>query len=436
MNHGEVANDDAGPAREAVYRKVLGRLMPFLMVCYLFAYIDRSNIGLAKLGFMHELGFDEAVYGLAGGFFYLGYTLFSVPSNLMVARIGVRKSLLRMMCAWGIFSAALALVSSPIEFYVLRFLVGAAEAAFLPGVLLFLSRWAPQSRRARFNAFFLAAIPISGVVGGPLGALILSQTDGLGGWAGWRWLFVVEGLPAAILGVVAWRYLRERPQDAPWLDEAEKAQIAADIDAESRDRAGHARHGSTWRALLDRRFLALAPMSVAAIAGSAAIGLWFPSMLRAAGVADATWVALLTTLPYAVAIAAQYLVARSSDRTGERRWHSAGPVLVAALAWLLVPQASHNVPLLLGLMTIIAMGTFAVTGPFWSMPTALLSGTAAAAGIATISTCGGLGAFFAPAIVGMLAKSQSFDAGAWFYAGLLAAGALALLAGTAGKQPA
>lgn len=414
---------------DRAYRKVLWRLMPFLICCYIAAYIDRSNIGLARLGFMHDLGFNEAVYGTAGGLFYLAYSLSGVPSNLMIAKWGARRSLLLIMMAWGIFSAAMAFMQTPLHFYAARILIGAAEAGFLPGVLLFLRRWAPESRRARFNALFLAAIPISGVIGGPLGGWIMTGFDGAQGMAGWRWLFLVEGIPSCILGLAAFLYLSERPREARWLSPQAREAIEADIERQTPARA--LTKTGLGAALSDPRFFALIPMSVSAIAGSAAIGLWLPTIIKQAGVKEVGTVGLLSAIPYAVAMIAQYLTARRSDRHGERRWHSAVPIAIAGAAWLLLPRVQHDATAALVLMSVIAAGTFAITGPFWTMPARTLPPTAAAAGIAAVSICGGLGAFVSPLIVGRLAdKAHAIGAGAIYYGVLLLVSAAILVLGT------
>jgi sugar phosphate permease len=418
------AIDGRGP-----YRAVFWRLIPFLMLCYIVAYIDRSNIGLAKLQFMHDLKMSEAVYGIAGGAFYLGYSLFGIPANLMLARKGARVSLFAIMVLWGIFSTGLAFVSQPGSFYALRFLVGAAEAGFLPGVLLYLSRWVPQSRRARFNALFLAAIPISGVIGGPLGGYVMHGFNSVGSFKGWQWMFILEGLPSCVLGLAVFLCLDERPEDARWLTSAEKKLIRQDLDHEGNSPVK--RHISIWPAFRDRRFLALVAMAISAIVGSAAIGLWLPTILRQTGVVDVRSVGMLIAIPYAVAIFVQFLVARSSDRCAERRWHSAISIFVAAAGWALLPLVTHSAWLSVAIAIIIAAGTFAVTGPFWAMPTALLSGTAAAGGLAVITTFSGIAAFLSPLLVGWLSdRTHSMAAGEYYYAFITFAGGVTLLVGT------
>lgn len=416
------------------YRRVFWRLMPVLMLCYVLNYLDRSNIGLAKLAFMKDLGMPETAYGLAGGAFYLGYISLGVPVNIALGRIGARKSLLLIMLFWGLFSALLAFITTPLHFYILRFLIGVSETGFLPAVLLYLSHWVPQSQRARFNGIFLAAIAIAGLIGGPLGGYILSHANGVLGLKAWQLLFLIEGLPACAMGVAVFFYLRERPADAPWLDQAQKDRIAADLASSS---SRQAVHGALWQALGDRHFWALVVIAMAGSIGTSAIGLWLPSIIHETGIADVMRVGLLSTIPYAVAVVMQFLNARHSDRSGERRWHAAGPLMIAAVGWCVMPSLSHDPWASIAVMTLVASATFSFTGPFWSMPTAMLSGTAAAGGLGFITTMLGLGSFVSPVLVGWLTdRTHSFTAGEYFYAAVLLFGGAVLILGTRGRQPA
>lgn len=410
------------------YRIVFWRLMPALMLCYILNYLDRSNIGLAKLAFMKDLGMPEAAYGLAGGAFYLGYISLGVPVNIALGRIGARKSLLLIMLFWGLFSALLAFITTPLHFYILRFLIGVAETGFLPAVLLYLSHWVPQSQRARFNGIFLAAIALAGLIGGPLGGYILSRADGVLGLKGWQLLFLIEGLPACVMGIVVFFYLRERPGDAAWLDGAQKKQIEKDLLVSSPGR--HA-HGGLSQALRDRRFWALVVIAMAGSIGTSGIGLWLPTIIHETGIADIMAVGLLSAIPYAAAVVIQFLNARHSDRTGERRWHAAGPLMVAGAGWGLMPLLAHAPWASIVVMTLVTSATFSFTGPFWSMPTALLSGTAAAGGLGFITTMLGLGSFITPVLVGWLSdRTHSFASGEYFYGAVLLLGGMALILGT------
>jgi MFS family permease len=416
-----------GPA--ATYRTVFWRLMPVLMFCYILNYLDRSNIGLAKLAFMKDLGMPETAYGLAGGAFYLGYISLGVPVNIALGRIGARKSLLLIMLFWGLFSALLAFITTPLHFYILRFLIGVSETGFLPAVLLYLSRWIPQSQRARFNGIFLAAIAIAGLIGGPLGGTILSRADGAFGLKGWQLLFLIEGLPACAMGIVVFFYLRERPSDASWLNAAQKRQIENDLALAPA--GGRAVHATLRQAFHDRRFWALVAIAMAGSIGTSGIGLWLPTIIHETGIADVMMVGLLSAIPYAAAIVIQFLNARHSDQTGERRWHAAGPLMIAAAGWFLMPFLAHDPWTSIAVMTLVAAATFAFTGPFWSMPTAMLSGPAAAGGLGFITTMLGLGSFVSPVLVGWLSdRTHSFAAGEYFYAAVLLLGGCALILGT------
>ncbi len=412
---------------EAVYTRIFWRLMPVLMLCYILNYLDRSNIGLAKLAFMQDLRMPETAYGLAAGAFYLGYVVLGVPVNIWLGRIGARRGLLLIMLSWGLLSAALAFVTAPVHFYVLRFLIGVAETGFLPAVLLYLGRWVPQKRRARFNGLFLAAIAIAGLIGGPLGGMILAR-GGIGGWKGWQLLFLIEGLPACAMGLVAFFCLQERPRDAAWLSDPQKAQIERDL-AETSTAARP--NLSLWGAIRDVRFLSLVAIAVAGSIGTSAIGLWLPTIIRETGVNDVLAVGLMSTIPYGVAVGVQYVNARHSDRSGERRWHAAGSLMVAAAGWCVIPWMAHAPWACIAVMTLVASATFAFTGPFWSMPTVLLSGTAAAGGLGIITTMLGLGSFVSPVLVGWLSdRTHSLAAGEYYYAAILFLGASALILGT------
>jgi len=410
-----------------LYRKIFWRLMPVLMVCYILNYIDRSNIGLAKLQFMHDLAMPETAYGLAAGAFYLGYICLGVPINMLLGRIGARPGLLAIMTSWGLFSAALAFVTAPSQFYVLRFFIGVAETGFLPAVLLYLSRWVPQTFRARFNGVFLSAIAVAGFIGGPLAGAIMAGADGWLGMRGWQLLFLLEGLPACAIGFAVFLYLDESPEQAGWLQPEEKRQIRDDLAAAA---TGARVHTSLWPAFRDRRFLSLVAIAMAGSIGTSAIGLWLPTIIRQTGIPSVFEVGLLSAIPNGVAVIVQYLNARHSDRAGERRWHAAGPLLVAAAGWCVMPLLAKHPWASIAVMTVIASATFAFTGPFWSMPTAILSGTAAAGGLGVITSMLGLGSFVSPVIVGWLSdQTHSLAAGEIYFAAVLVLGSLSLLLG-------
>lgn len=423
------AHIPGSPAAELdeTYRVVSRRLIPFLIVCYIFAYIDRSNIGIAKLGFMSELGFSEAIYGLAGGLFYLGYSLFEVPSNLMMKKIGARLTIARIMFLWSLFSAATAFMLVPWHFYTLRFLLGVAEAGFFPGVLLYLSYWAPAARRASMTAQFMSAMALAGIIANPIGGLIMSNLEGVGGLAGWQWLFIVEGLPGCALAVMAFFYLTDRPAHAKWLTARQKTLLEEDLAREVAADSGQ-KHARFVDAVRDPRFYSLAVMAMAMISGLAGLSLWVPTIIRRAGIEDVLTIGLISALPYVFGVIAQQLIARSSDRLQERRWHAAGAGLFGAAAWLCLPLVQGNVVLSVVAACCIGIGMFGATGPFWSLPATYLKGTAAAGGIAIITTCGAVAGFFSPIIVGRLTdQSGTLSMGQVYFGCLLALGSILLV---------
>jgi sugar phosphate permease len=419
----------------SVYRKIAWRLIPLLVLGYIAAYLDRSNIGFAKLQMSQDLGFSEAVYGLGAGLFYLGYSVFEVPSNLMLKRIGARATFARIMIIWGLVSAGFALIETPMHFHVLRFLLGCAEAGFFPGVLLYLTYWIPSARRARFTALFMSAMALSGLFGGPLSGWVMSSMQGLGGWQGWQWMFIVEAAPAVVLGVVTLIYLVDRPEQARWLTDAEKAIVKRDLDKQEAKQR-HDRTGtSVLDAFRDRRLYALGAMAVALVAGIGGISFWLPSILRTSGIKDIWLIGVLSAVPYFAALVAQQWVAHRSDRLQERRWHAGVCAAIGGASWLLMPAFSNQPAASLALLTLAAAGSFGATAPFWSMPAAFLTGSAAAAGIAIVTTFGSIGAFIIPIIVGWAAtKTGTLAAGQFFYGAVMLAAAVLLVWGTRSRE--
>ncbi len=413
---------------DAVYRKVMLHLVPMLVIVYIIAYIDRSNVGFAKLGFMKDLGFDNTVFGIGAGVFYAGYMLFEVPSNLLLARIGFRKTLLRIMILWAACSGVLAMMTSPNSFYFARFLLGAAEAGLFPGVLLYLTYWVPVSRRSRFTAFFMAAIPLSGVIGGPLSGAIMHGMGGVMGLKGWQWLFLIEGLPALVFAVVVYVYMRDKPADAKWLSPAERALIERELAADQANSAP-SQHQSFLDALKSPRFYLLVGMGVALLASASNISFWLPTIIQNTGVKNNLTIGLMSMAPYFVGVIAQQWVARRSDLRGERRWHAAACATVSAIGWCCLPLVSDNSTLSLLALVATAGGTFATMGPFWAMPGLYLSRKAAAGGIALISTLAGVGSLISPMLVGWLNDvTKAPAAGQYYLAALLMVGAATVLA--------
>jgi MFS family permease len=413
----------------ATYKKVFLRIIPFLIFCYLFNFLDRINVAFAKLQFTRELHFSEAVYGLGSGIFYIGYSLFEVPSNIMLDKIGIRKTLVRIMVLWGLFSAATAFMRLPSHYYLIRILLGAAEAGFFPGILFYVTKWVPLSRRAWITALFFMSVPFSGIVGGPLSGWVMHSFSGYHGLAGWQWLFLVEGMPACVLGIVAFFYLSDGPQDAPWLTAREKGVILYDLEREAEADRRHS-HRSIAAALRVPGFYVLAFLSFAVFTGIGGVTFWLPTIIRNSGVQGILNIGLLSSLPYAAGALTQVLVARHSDRMLERRWHFAIPAMVASVGWLVMPAFAHSPALSLLLLTLSALGILGAAPTFWSMPGTFLTGPARAAGIALISSIGAAASFASPSIVGWLsARTGSLAAGQYYLGTVILMSALLVLTG-------
>lgn len=413
---------------DAAYRKVLWRIMPFLMLCYVVSFIDRSNVGFAKLHFIADLGFNDAIYGIGAGIFYVGYILFEVPSNMVLHKSGVRLTLLRIMVLWGLFSAGMAFMQTSTHFYVMRFLLGAAEAGMFPGMLLYLTYWVPLNRRARFNALFTASIPLAGMIGGPLSGAIMHAFDGVHGMKGWQWMFIIEGLPACFLGVSAYFYLQDGPAASKWLTPRQKEIIAEDL-AQSNVKREHGPE-SFMAALKNPRLYWLSGMGVAVLVSTGGVFFWLPTIIRKSGIENVMTIGVLSVIPFLIALVLQFLNARHSDRTGERRWHVAIPASVAAIGWAALPSVQTSVPLSMLMLTLATAGTLSLTGPFWTLPSTFLSGKAAAGGIALLSTFAGMGSVFSPMLVGWLSSTTgSLAMGQYYFAALMLFGAVTLLVG-------
>jgi D-galactonate transporter len=421
-----VTPDPSSPAFEAaVYRKVTWRLLPFLMVCYAVAYLDRVNIGFAKLQMLDELRFSETVYGLGAGMFFIGYFFFEVPSNVILHRVGARVWIGRIMISWGLVSASFMFVTSAGTFYLLRFLLGVAEAGFYPGIILYLTYWFPSYRRARMVALFMTAIPISGIFGGPLSGWIMDAFAGVNGWSGWQWLFLIEATPAIALGVATIFYLDNGIRGARWLSEEEKGYLERRL---SEDSAGIEGHASVAAVLTDRRIWHMSFIYFCIVMGQYGLTFWMPTLVRAAGVQGPLQIGLLTAVPYSVAVVAMLLFGRSADRRRERRWHTVIPLLIGAVGlWLTVLSGTHTALAILSL-SVAAAGLMSIAPLFWGLPTAFLGGAAAAAGIAAINSVGNLAGFVSPYVVGWLRDAtQSAEAGMYVIAATQVIGAVAVL---------
>ncbi|SFI34583.1 D-galactonate transporter [Collimonas sp. OK307] len=412
---------------DRTYRKVAIRLMPFLVLCYFVSYIDRANISFAKLQFMNDLGFSEAAYGFGAGLFFIGYSLFEVPSNIMMQRVGARRTLLRIMVLWGLVSSAMMFVSSPLQFYVLRFFLGCAEAGFFPGVMFYLTYWFPAARRGRATGFFMMGAAAAGVIGGPVSTWIMVHLAGLHGLHGWQWLFLLEGIPAVILGVVAFFFLSDQPKDAAWLTAREKAIVLGDLAAEEKGTSNGSGHG-LLDALRNAKVYVGILVYFCIVVSFNSIVLWAPTIIREVGVKDLFNVGLLSSVVFLAGGAGTYLIGYSSDRRMERRWHFAASCAVTALCFALLPLASHSTPIAITLLSIAAAASYGTYTVFWTIPATFLPGNSKASGIALITSVGGLAAFVSPTLVGwMKASTGSIYLGLTLMGGITLFGALILL---------
>lgn len=404
---------------DSALRKVRWRLIPFLFLLYIVAYLDRVNVGFAAIDMNRDLGFSAAVYGLGSGIFFLSYTLLEVPSNLMLARVGARLWIARIMLTWGVLSSAMIFVDSPLRFYVIRFLLGAAEAGFFPGVILYLTQWFPQRERARAVGLFMTATAMAGVIGAPISSALL-RIDGVWGLRGWQWLFLVEGIPAVLLAPVVLFYMTERPAEAKWLSAEERAWLAREMETE------HAHGGQaivTLRAALgSRRLWIVALPYFCIVIAFYGISFWLPQLVQSMSDLGSATIVLLTAIPYVAATIGLVVVGSHSDRTRERRWHVAIPCLIGATGFVLTVLAPSTPAVALTTLSIAAFGIWGTLGPFWAIPTALLRGTAAAGGIALVNSIGNVGGFVGPYLMGWIR-----DATGGFTAGLLTLAAILIL---------
>ncbi|WP_425220131.1 MFS transporter [Ralstonia solanacearum] len=419
----------AGRESASVYSIVNRRILPFLAVCYLFAYLDRINIGFAKLQMQNDLALSDAAYGLGAGIFFFGYMLFEVPSNLLLVKIGARRTLSRILILWGLVSASMLFVTDVRTFYALRFLLGVFEAGFAPGMIYYLTQWYPGARMARAMAIVLGAAPVGGAIGGPVSTWIMGHFAGTGGLAGWQWMFLAEGIPSILLGIAAYGYLVDKPADARWLTDEQKAVIAGDIA-----RASTGQASSFVKALADPKLYVLAAAYFCLICGVYAVGFWLPSILKSAGLTDLFQIGLYSAIPNLAMLVAMYALGRSSDRRGERHWHSAITAILGAglLAWA---AYAASFPTALISITLASAAIFASYSVFWAIPQAHLKGTAAAGGIAFINSIGLFGGFFSPTLIGWTKDATgSLQAGLLVMAALLVLGAV-LLATQRTPQP-
>lgn len=381
----------------AMYLKISWRIMPLLLVAYVVAFLDRINVGYAQLQMKETLAFSDTVYAMGAGVFFIGYLLFEVPSNLMLERVGVRRTLLRIMVCWGLVAMAMMFVRTPLQFYVLRFLLGAFEAGFTPGALLYLTYWYPPARRARMIAVFLLGAIIAALVAGPLSGAIMKYLHGTNDWHGWQWLFLLQGLPAPLLGLLAWYVLVDRPEQANWLSADEKARLRQQFD-EQAEAPGSARHGSLLGLLGDFKVWALSLVYLLMVAGTYSMVFWTPTLIRSWGVSDVLQIGVYATVPQLFAIAGVLLLGRSSDRYRERRWHFGFGALAAMTGLLVITLGQGQLGISLAGLCLAILGIAAVTPVFFALASEYLPRASVAAGIALISSIGNLGGAISPPI--------------------------------------
>jgi D-galactonate transporter len=419
----------AAADEHVMFHKVAWRIIPFLFLCYVVSFLDRINIGFAQLQMKHDLGFSDAMYGLGAAVFYVGYVLCEVPSNMLLVKFGARKTFTRIMLLWGLASVCMMFVSKPAHFYVLRFMLGVFEAGFFPGIVLYLTFWFPANRRAAVMSVFFAGVAVAGVLGGLFSGWIMRDMGGVMGLFGWQWMFALEGAPAVILGFVALLYLVDKPHNATWLTAAEKDRLVAlCAQGQAKDGAHDAR--SFAAALLNPRVYLFAFIYFSLTCASLTLNFWMPLMIRDFGIKDVVSVSLYTVIPNAIGAIGLVLIARRSDRTGERRKHFAFCTIVGGLALAALTLHLNSFPAMLAILSLAAVFIFAALPIFWSVPPSYLSGNAAASGIAFISSIGITSGIVSPWVIGQIRTSTgSMDLAIYMLAGLLMLSGIALMMG-------
>ncbi|GAB3628888.1 MFS transporter [Pandoraea terrae] len=419
------AGATASSREDAVFRKVSWRIVPLIVLCYVVSYLDRVNVGFAKLQMSQQLGFSETIFGLGAGIFFFGYFLFEVPSNLALNRFGAKVWIARIMITWGLISACFVFVSTPTSFYVMRFLLGLAEAGFYPGIIMYLTHWYPSHRRAKIVAMFMSAIPVSGIFGNPLSGLIMDAFGGAGGWAGWQWMFLFEALPAVVVGLVVFWYLDNSVADAKWLDDDEK-RIVANAIAEDRK---HKNEGApAMSAFSDKRVWFMSLIYFCFVMGQYGLTFWMPTFIKSTGIKGNLMIGVLSAIPFLAAVVAMNLFGRSADARRERRWHLVIPALMGTVGFAVAAAYSQSTAVSLVSLSLAAAGVLTCAPLFWSLPTAFLGGAAAAAGIAVINSVGNLAGFVSPFVIGALKDATgSAAAGMYVLAASLVVGVICVL---------
>ncbi|HYJ19822.1 MAG TPA: MFS transporter [Burkholderiales bacterium] len=417
---------------KATYDKVAWKLIPFLFLCYIVAFLDRVNVGFAKLQMAPDLQFTDVVYGFGAGIFFIGYFIFEVPSNVILERVGARMWIARIMITWGIISSAFMFTNdihwgvvattfnctdAEFTFYFLRFLLGVAEAGFFPGIILYLTYWFPGARRAKMVALFMTAIAISNVIGSPVSGAIMQYMDGANGWRGWQWLFLLEGIPSVIMGVLVFVLLPNGPKSAKWLTPQQQDLIVQRMKEDDAGKEELVKRHSFLDAFKDGRVWALAVVYFCGVVCFYAVNFWMPTIIQELGIdkRDFLKVGLLSMIPWGLAAVAMVVWAAHSDRTQERRWHAAGGLMVGMVGLIMLALVGHDPITSIIALSLVTVGILSWVATFWSLPTSFLSGTAAAAGIAWINSVGNLGGHFGPDLIGRIRMATGGSSQAAFY---------------------
>jgi len=424
MSTANTADSIAAAEHDRTHSIVTWRLMPLLLICYLFAHLDRINIGFAKMQMSTDLHFSDTVYGFGAGLFFIAYALSGVPSNMALDRVGPRRWIAILMVVWGVLSTSMLWIESSSGFYILRFLLGVAEAGFFPGILVFLNRWYPARRRAQVTALFAIAVPMAGVVGGPLSGAILENFHDFGGLRGWQWMFLIEGAPVVLLGLVVLKCLPDSFETVKWLNPAQKQKLHAQLNSEEQ-RKSITSFGGIVR---DPQVWLLVAVYFAVMLAVNTLAFWMPTLIHGAGIGSDGKVGLLSAVPYLAGCFFMIGCGRSSDRNRERRWHLCVPLLMSAVGIAVAGLSPTNPSLVLGGLIVAGMGASAALPMFWQLPPAFLSNSTQAAGIALISSFGSIASFFAPYLIGwMRDTTQSASLALYVLALLIAFGGFLVL---------
>lgn len=422
--------------RESAYRLIARRVVPFLFLAYVVCNIDRMNAGFAALDFQKDLGFGPAIYGLGASLFFIGYALFELPSNLLLEKIGARKTFTRIMLLWGCASAAQAFVTTPFQFYVVRVILGAAEAGFLPGAIYYLTRWFPTDRRAQIQSLFYIGMPVAGIIGSPISGLIMHAFQDSTTLRGWQWMFILEAVPTILLGAYAFFALAESPESAQWLQPDQRLAVLTELQAKEKKREKVNGSSSLLAAMREPLVWVASFTYICLVCTSSALSFWMPSVIKSFGLRDPLWIGMLSAAPAVAMLVYMILLSRHSDRKQERRWHLGASLFAGSICLVGLGFFSGNILLSMVLLT-LASGLIAGCYPvFWAIPSGALPRSISAAGIGLIGGVGSLGGLLGSSIFGFAkAHTGSFSMGLYFIAVVIAAGALAIVLGIPRERP-